>query len=226
MSTTRQIRSRSRRSLRRPHLMAGNGRAPSLPHRALWNINAQPLPFQTAGRPQDGRVHTFTQTIDNGALFTTSTTIPTSAGAAFSLASNLTQFASYTALFDQYRIDKIEVWLNCPTLNSVGGGNWFSAVDYDSASASLTPAQILQYGNVLSSPIINGHYHAWKPHVAVGAYSGSVFTGFKNEVASWIDCGSTTVQHYGLAVVAEATPTAAEVINILTRLTVSFRNVV
>lgn len=200
--------------------------AQRLPHRSLWNINSQSWPRINDLRPQDNRIHTFVQTLDMGTLFTTSTTITTSGGSVFSASANLAQFSSYSALFDQYRIDKLEVWIACPTLNSVGAGNWFTAIDYDSGATTLTAAQIQQYGNCLTSPIIQGHYHAWKPHMAVGAYSGSVFTAFKNEPSDWIDSASPTLQHFGVVAVAEATPSGAENINMSVRVTVSFRNVI
>jgi hypothetical protein len=196
---------------------------PTVPVKRLWSILAQPWPRAEAVRPQDNRVHTFVQQLDLGTLFTTSTTVPTSGATGFTLSGSFSNASSYLALFDQYRIVRVETWVACPVNNSGGAGNWFSAVDYDS-SPSLTVSGIQQYSNVLTSSITNGHYHDFRPHVAMAAYSGT-FTSFANEVSPWIDSTSASVLHYGLVAVSEATPTMAENFNLTARLTVQFRNV-
>jgi len=109
------------------------------------------------------------------------------------------------------------------TLN-FGGENLYSVIDYDDANALTTVAGALAYTNVIVTPMTNGHYRKWRPHIAVGAYSGA-FTSFKNEVSNWIDVASPGVQHYGLKVVADVTSINTLSIKMFSRVWVQFRNV-
>jgi hypothetical protein len=200
-------------------------RSPNAPYKSLWSILAQPWPRANFVRPQDQVVHTFIQQLDLGTLYSTSATVTTAGGTAFTLSGSFPNYAAYTSIFDQYRIVRIEAWLSSTVNNSGGAGNFFTAVDYDSASASLSLSAIQQYSNVLASIINNGHYHDFQPHVAIAAYAGA-FTSFANEASPWIDSSSAGVQHYGLVSVAEATPSGIENLNLSCRMTVQFRNVI
>jgi len=175
-------------------------------------------------RPQDNRIHSFIQQLDLGTILTTSNVGSVTAAQSFTL-SQVPNNTAYVALFDQYRIREIEFWAY-PAQSNNGGhtGTLYSAVDYDNAPA-LTPSTISQYSNVCMSPLTTmGHYHRFRPHVAVAAYSGA-FTSFANQAAQWIDCSSATVQHYGIGLVSSTTTDNNIVIAGMVRFHLEFRNI-
>jgi len=155
--------------------------------------------------------------------------IATAVFAAFAfVASAIDQISSLTAVFDQYRIDELEVWF-WPKIQPGTGtisdpGLFATAVDYDDATALSTYNQALDYQNVLVSDGRQGHYHRFKPHAAIAAYSGA-FTSFANQASPWIDAASTGVQHYGVKGVWTATDTTGYTYAVQARFHMSFRNV-
>jgi hypothetical protein len=156
----------------------------------------------------------------------TSTTVPTYLGQYFTLASNVPNYASYTSVFDEYKIDMVEVWVTPPALSSVAAstvrGQWSSAVDYDDANTPGTITTVSDKQNSLTTTIDEFHYHKWVPKYAVGAYSGT-FVSYASETG-WIDCGSPNVQHYGLKLAFSQTAAGIMFIPLVARLTVSFRS--
>jgi len=141
---------------------------------------------------------------------------------------NLDQASSLAAVFDQYRITKIEIMF-MPRVSAVAAstslntGVFSTVVDYDDASALTTLAQAQDYANVISSPGSVGHYRVFEPHVAVAAYSGS-FSSYANETSPWIDCASTSVQHYGVKTAWSQTD-AVYTYDVYAHLWLEFRNV-
>jgi len=190
----------------------------------LWSVTSQSPPNLNLMRPQDNVIHTFQQTSPSAGFLTSSTSTPVAESIGFQLTS-VPNYGSFITLFDQYRIKSIEVWLT-PVLPSAGfpSGNFYSAVDYDN-SLTQTVASISQYSNVVTAPFNQGHYHKWQPHIAVGAYGGSTFNAYKNEVADWIDTAYTGVPHFGLVAVADVTSTAV-LVEYYVRYVVEFRNVI
>jgi hypothetical protein len=176
------------------------------------------------------KVYDFIQFIDGGSLSTpgpiaTSTTLNTNVAWYFTL-NQLTQAASFGALFDQYRIAMVEVCIktrvNSQTSLTSNAGILFAYEDFDDA-ALPTLGTAEQRANAQFSSGYESQVHRFVPHVANAVYSGA-FTSFGNVTAPWIDCSSLTVQHYGLKAVW--TPTSS-IMNwdVLARLHVQFRNV-
>lgn len=134
------------------------------------------------------------------ALLTQSTTLNTYGASQFTL-SQLTEVASWTALFDQYRILEIEVMLQFPMSENTGmgadEGRYVSVIDVDDASTPTDLDILCAYSTAVESTATQPHYHRWAPGVPVDLYTGA-FGGFGNVTSPWIDCGSTGVLHYGL----------------------------
>jgi len=200
-------------------------RRSNAPIRALWNYTSQSMPHVIRMRPQDNVIHRFIQQVDGGTVITSNVGAAVAAGVVFTLA-NIPNTGAYTSLFDQYRITRVEAWLqpqNQVLATSVG--MLYSAVDYDN-SPNLTVSGISQYSNVLQSPLaISGHYHSFNPHVAIAAYGGATFTSYANEQSPWIDCTSSGVPHYGLSLVTSTSSVAVNV-DIIARYHVEFRNII
>jgi hypothetical protein len=112
-------------------------------------------------------------------------------------------YTEFTSLFDQYRIVMVRVvyrprWNFSAIASASSDINplLITVLDYDDASA-LTITQMLNYPSYKETRFDKDHARCIKPRIALGAYAGT-FTGFANEPASWIDCGSPGVQHYGV----------------------------
>jgi len=191
-----------------------------------WSLQSEAIPrFGNMGR-FDNQTYNLVQMAQPVTLFTTSNVAATFGVYTFTATNTISQFTSLSAVFDQYRIREIEVWIsaenNAATISS-GSQNLYSVIDYDDGNALSTVGAALAYSNVVAGPLTQGQYRKWRPHIAVAAYSG-VFTSFKNEPANWLDVASAGVQHYGLKLAADITNNA-QAIKMLVRVYVQFRNV-
>jgi len=156
--------------------------------------------------------------------FSTSTTLVTVLGFPFTLTA-FSESAAYLGLFDQYRIDYLEVWIEprqSQSTVSANIGTMVSAVDVDDASTPTFYNTVEDHQSAIATNTNAGHYHAWVPHIALASYSGT-FTSYANVPAIWLDSGSPNVQHYGLKVATSATA-AVESFSMVVRARVSFKN--
>lgn len=138
--------------------------------------------------------------------------------------SSFADYTSYTSLFDQYRIDEIEVWMQpfqSRYVTQAATGSWVTAIDLDDANTPTTIASVQAKAGAQETGGDSGHYHRWKPHVAVAEYSGA-FASFGNAPAGWVDCASPGVQHYGIKSAITAT-TNATAYTFIAKALVSFR---
>jgi hypothetical protein len=195
---------------------------------STWNIRSGAFPHYNFVKKTDNKVYTFTQEVAPVTMFTTSTSTPSYSANAFMI-SSIDQVTSLGNVFDQYRIDEIEIWLYpgsnaSSTEQNLEGANIASVIDYDDATALTSYAQACDYTNCISTTLANGHYRRFRPHAAAALYSGS-FTSYGNVESPWIDMSSTSVQHYGLKVACTLTPVTAIAVQILCRFHLSFRNV-
>jgi len=167
-----------------------------------------------------------TQEVFSSAFISTSTTLLTLKAVSFQLA-DLTQFASFTAVFDQYMITEIECWITArlegEAAATTNTGYMFSVVDYDDKTALTSIADAQSYTNVLATPGMMSHYRRFVPHIAIASYSGA-FTSFTNSGPQWIDSASSSVQHYGLKTV-NTTTDAVYTYDLNVRYHISFRNI-
>ena len=169
------------------------------------------------------QIYRLSQYLDPAGLFTTSTTVPTFGSTSFTVA-GLDNFSSLSAIFDQYRVDAIEVLLT-PKITEVLGtstsvGTFVSAVDLDDANTPTVFGQVASYNGAIMTNATQSHYHKWKPMFAVAAYSGA-FTSYASS-DGWVDCASSSVQYYGIKA-ACTTAGQSQGIDILARIHLSFR---
>jgi len=139
-------------------------------------------------------------------LFTTSVTVPTFGALTF-LVNSLDNFANMATVYDQYRIDEIQVLAYSDDMSSAtpgtAAGTWMTVVDLDDSTVPSTMSQLGGYSSVVSTSGYQQHFHSWKPQFAVAAYSGA-FTSYSTSTG-WLDCASPTVQYYGLKYGSTAT---------------------
>jgi len=191
---------------------------------------SQHQPAQAFNAKRDNKVYRIHQEVNFGPQSTSSAGGEVVYTQSFVL-SNLPQVSALTAVFDQYKIDTVEVWI-IPNTNTTGNAAGFdgytisSVIDYDDDSTSgVTSASLQQYQNCVMSSRFEGIYRKWRPHVqgALNNASNSL-VGSENLTSPWIDCAQPSIKHYGLKLVQTATATTA-VVAVRARFTVSFRNV-
>jgi len=140
-------------------------------------------------------------------LFSTSISTPTFGGLIFQV-SALGNFASLSAVYDQYRIDRIEVLIynddQTSATPATAPGTFMSVVDVDDGATPTSLLQLGGYSSCVETPGNQSHFHAWQPQFAISAYSGA-FTSFASSTG-WVDCASSSVQYYGIKYGSTATP--------------------
>ncbi len=191
------------------------------PDGTTWAINTQSFP-SIPRRLYDNRVYTTSQEYVT-TLTSISNTTPTFGALNFQV-SSLPQIADLSNVFDQYKIDLVEVWIT-PLGQNIGNyQRTASVIDYDDSAVLTTFNAALNYPNCVCTMASNGHYRKFRPHMAVAAFASSAFTSYKNVPSDWIDMVSQNVEHYGLKWAAEAA-TSNNTVDVLVRLTCSFRKV-
>jgi hypothetical protein len=212
----------------RPGVKRGRGRKrkvrsaiPLAPDGSTWGVLSEGKPSSILRGPLNN-TYDLTQEISYGTAINTSTTTPSFGSIAFIL-NSFDQAGSLAALFDQYRIAMIEIWLTPQFTAGNTSTNYASVIDYDDSALLTTYQQALDYQNVVDTQLSVGQYRRFIPHVAVATYSGA-FTSFMNVTAPWIDCSSPSVLHYGLKLAAPASTVSGNV-QAVARVHMSFRQV-
>lgn len=117
--------------------------------------------------------------------------------------SDINDYASLGNVFDAYRIIRINYSIQ-PNTSPVASGTThngcelIAAVDLDD-SVSTTFATLQSFQNARTICPGKSLELIFKPKVAIAAYTGT-FSGYATRDDEWIDCASSTVQHYGVKV--------------------------
>jgi hypothetical protein len=131
---------------------------------------------------------------------------------------NLPDYTDFS-LYDQYRIDSIELLfvpsLNVSTTKGTAGTDvrqlpiLTTCLDKDDA-ITPTVSQVQQHQTCVVHGIFdrNVRVHLDKPQVSLSAYQGA-FTGYAQKASQWIDTASSGVEHYGVKWSIENAPTSA-----------------
>jgi hypothetical protein len=184
-----------------------------------WSLISGRFPHMNEQLFKDNQVWNFETSLTTDGVFTTSTSTPTSVGLTFT-GNAIPEFASFTAIFDQYRMVKVRCWFIPGSAST--SSLWKSVVDYDNTATTATSAFFDEYNNCHTSTLSNCHYREFQLHAAIAAYSGT-FTSFANEPSPWIDCASPSVAHYGVKLYAETSVATASV-SLITKYWFQFRN--
>lgn len=159
----------------------------------------------------------------SGQSFTSSASVPTYYAAVLTL-TTLANYGEYTGLFDQYWIKEIEAWIEPSTIGGSNTNNpiWYSAIDLDDGNTPTAAAQVQSKQTAVASSVESGHYHRFKPHVAVAEYGSGAFTSYGNVPSGWVDSASPAVAHYGIKIEVPVDP-GARTFNFTYRVMVAFR---
>lgn len=154
---------------------------------------------------------------------------------AFALA-DLPQASSWTAVFDQYRFEEIEVhfhpYYNAQTPQTafinVAGASQF-VLDYDDSSSLATENAAMEYDNVQTAMVYDSISVRMKPAVAPAYYASGAFSGYGVEPSdkNWLDSASAAILHYGVkGWIGSFSPTSTAIAGwtVYGQYTVSFRN--
>ena len=165
--------------------------------------------------PASMSVHSFTRKSTQALAVTNAVGIVNYANM-YTLA-QLPNYSEFTALFDMYRINKIEItWIYDHNSGDVatsagvaananmGVPNIVIVTDYDDASALSVINDYLQYEPCRICRLDKPVRHTLRPHTAVAVYNGA-FSGYGNDRARWIDCDSSAAEHYGCKWAVDAT---------------------
>jgi len=188
----------------------------------IFSLEGSTMPQSSLYSP-DGAVFRVTQSNASSAFLTASSSITAFANFAFQL-NQVDQYSSLQQVFDQYRVDWVEIWLvprvGTNTNNSANFGQVVSCIDYDDSNALATYQAGCDYNNALQSSGLNGHYRKFKPRMATAAFAGT-FTSYANQ-RSWVDTSYPAVYWYGAKFAITAT-SATPVFDLQWRALISFR---
>jgi len=190
-----------------------------------WTLSNQPFPAFHNTLKKDNGIHRFIQFVDKGVFQNLSNSIPNFGAIAFNW-NDLGQVSSFQNIFDQYRIDEVEVWLFSPQTTSTSPASnnamFYSVVDYDDANVPSSFAALQQYTNVNVSTLNDGHYLRFVPHLGITAGAGA---GVGNVRRLWLDSANSNVPHFGVKYGVPALPASGLTMNYWVRYHFSCRNV-
>jgi hypothetical protein len=188
--------------LSKPRKGKGKANGPGLQGKALRvHESGGMIMYDDVGNSK-ADVYRFVQHITPTAQW--STAITGNGGAQSFALNGLDQYTTFTALYDQYRIARIDAtWFPqtnySPTQPNVGVAIplTFIYVDYDDSTVPTAGLARQRQDAVVKTSNCKEFTISWVPHVAVAGFTGT-FTGYTNIAAPWIDCASPAIVHYGL----------------------------
>jgi hypothetical protein len=199
------------------------------PSTKLWSVVAQHMPSYNISLTRDNQPYRVSQLVDNQTVLTSSAGADVFYATAFQL-SNVDQNAAWTAVFDQYMIEALEIWL-IPTYQSTGGGASnsviYSVIDYDDSSTPVSVTALRQIQNCVECTAYEGTYRRWVPHIAMttqNSTGSSTASGSVNRPSTWIDSASPSVNHYSFKCAMKAS-SVTTTLRLVVRYHLAFRNV-
>jgi hypothetical protein len=181
-------------------------------------------------RISDSQLFTCIQTLPENYLVQ-GTSTPTSTNLSWNL-SSCSQVTQFATIFDQYRIEQVEVIFR-PEFNAqpMQASTFVTpllrvVVDYDDTSAAnLTQLEAYNNCNISMFETVSVTF---VPHVAIAGAYGGTFSQYQNATAPWFDTASDDTSHYGVKCGCDAAGSGQTVFQswiITTRLRISFKNV-
>ncbi len=150
---------------------------------------------------------------------------------------DLAQVSTFSALFDQYRIDRVHLRIRPKNtsffLASVASPNqaspdiWLTA-DYDDGTAPTSVSDVKQYPQAVVLNAGDSADMIIEPAITPAVYSGGAFSGYGVEGSKWLDVANTSIPHFGakLAITAlQASATYSYQWDVEGWYQVSFRNI-
>jgi hypothetical protein len=154
-----------------------------------------------SGDPYGNKLYQCKQNLPDTYVASSTTTV---FGAYNYTANALDNASGFASVFDQYRIDRLQVTFRpmnvaTPLVNTASSGFIapiiYAVIDYDDSTTPTTVAQLRDYQNC-SSHLYDTFTLDFKPHAAYnvgGSLSGNV-------ASPWIDWATPSIQHFGVKI--------------------------
>jgi len=118
----------------------------------------------------------------------------------------LPNYTEITALYDTYRICKIQAKFIPANTNHPSGGAatiippFYTVIDYDNASTPAALNDLAQYSTFRIHQVNKGDpaVRYFTPRVAIALYGGAFTRYGEGKAKTWCDTQSADVQHYGI----------------------------
>jgi len=145
--------------------------------------------------------------------------------------------ASYAALFDQYRIEKVKLHVKSRNSNTFLANTaspngsipvGYAVVDRDDSAAPASPQALMQYDNVLAFNGAESFTIELVPTITSAVFGAGAFSGYstRDSDSMWIDMANTDVIMYGVKISVSnltASTTSSWTWDIVPEYVVSFR---
>lgn len=188
-------------------------------------------PRRKIPRPIKSRVYYMTRSAQLSD-YSPSTTVPVDTALIFTL-DQLPSYTEFTALFDEYYINKVQVKFIARNITSVTSpyslvaAMLHTAIDYDDATAPGSITALQQYSTYRFTIATKSMTRTFRPKVSIAMYKTSANNAYgSSDKKLWVDCAYTDVEHYGLKfympVVAQSQ--AAFTYSVFVKYWISFRN--
>lgn len=140
------------------------------------------------------------------ASWSTTGTIPTVTSYNFTL-DNLSDYGRLSALYDQYRITRIE--FSAVPLQNVSSGTQqlpavMSILDYD-GSGPTDISSLMEYRTLLLTQPGHSHYRSFVPCTLQPVYTGITASGYSPSLKPiWVDMAYGSVKFYGITIASNS----------------------
>jgi hypothetical protein len=168
----------------------------------------RPSRYLTGG---DGFCRNILRTVDKSYITSTSAAL-----GAYSFTFKLSDTADYTSftnVFDQYKIMKVEFIVEPVSQPQLPGStaSWSYAaicIDRDDATSPASMTEILSYNNAITIFPGQARKFSFVPCILTGVESGGSTALSAPKTQQWLDCAAPNITHYGVkAVVLQSTST-------------------
>ncbi len=191
--------------------------------------NRRKIPQIPRQMVSDNTVYSVQKLLDKGVV--TSTSIADGLYSYQLALSDLNEVASFTSIYDQYRIDRVQVNVmpvtlpNNTSLTALPYAFCAIVTDYDDSATLASFALALNYQNCRVIGPGQGHSRTIIPHTNLAGFDGATAYAI-SKPAPWIDCANTGVTHYGIKIcVKQSTSTFVSGWYVWMTYQVSFRRV-
>lgn len=226
----------------------GSSAIPDNQRMKVWWAQPPPRPRKPL-IPRVGAAYTTTQMVSS---FSNSTSVGTSGGQSYIAQTaptallgqiafdigDLAQLTSFSALFDQYRIDRVRVRIqsrnNAVNLGNVASPNnglptMYVVIDRDDATAPASIPALQEYDNCIEANGTQSVDIDFVPSITPAVFATGSFSGYEVSPSSrhWIDMANTSVPCYGVkfGVTPLVTSTTSDWIwDVYAWYTISFKN--
>lgn len=166
--------------------------------------------------PKVKTAHSFIRKADFGTILS-SNTAPVFGAYAFKL-SDFPSYTEFTALYDQFRIVKVDVqFLHLASaINNTNSASsivlrcprFYSVLDFDDSTAPTAIDDLRQYNNCITVNSDTSYMRSFAPASLELEYVSTILSGYSPVFGKWHDCTYSSLPHYGLKYALDTTPIA------------------